>query len=112
MAKRIGCLNLALVPVPSSLPPLALHAGEGRDLLGQGVDFSDGVVTVICHIQGGAGDGQGHVIRLIELGVGAGPVVAPAAPSAGEGRDILGHGVDNADCVVLSICHVQGWCRR
>ena len=81
-------------------------AGEGRDLLGPGIDHADGVVILICHVQLGAGDSQAG--RSVEHGVGAGAVGGPrAALNAGEGRDLLRLGVDNADGVVTVICHVQ-----
>ena len=82
----------------------ALHAGEGRDFLGLGVDNADCVVKFICDVQLGAGDGQ--AVWHTELGDGAGAVGGPIA-SAGEGCDLLGLGVDNADCVVEFICDVQ-----
>ena len=83
-------------------PRAALHAGDGRDLLGIGVDNADGVVTTVCHIQLVAGDGQAPRIR--ELGVGAGAVGGPeAALHAGEGRDHCGPGVDHSDCFVTIV---------
>ena len=85
-------------------PVAALAAGERRDLLGLRVHNTDCVVTSICHIKLGAGDGQ--ALWSIELGVCAGAVGGTIA-SAGEGRDFLGPGVDNADCVVKFICDVQ-----
>ena len=77
----------------------ALHAGDGRDLVGIGIHNADGVVLLICHIQLVAGDGQ--AVRTIELGIGAGAVGGPGgALHAGEGRDHCGPGVDHSECVV------------
>ena len=87
-------------------PVAALHAGEGRDFLGLGVDNADCGVTTVCNVQLGAGDGQAG--RVDELGAGADAVFYPTdALDAGEGRDFLGIGVDNADCGVTKICHIQ-----
>ena len=84
----------------------ALLAGEGRDILRPGVDMTDGEVSAICHVQAGAGDSQAP--RSVEPGGGAGAVGGPAdALHAGEGRDLLRLGVDNADGVVKCICHIQ-----
>ena len=87
-------------------PGGALQAGDGRDIRGPGVDHSDGVVTGVCHVEAGAGDGQAR--RVPEPGVGAGVVVGPGgAAKAGEGRDRRGPGVDHSDGVVKVVCHVE-----
>ena len=86
--------------------PIA-SAGQGRDILGLGVDNADCVVKFICDVQLGAGDGQG--LWIVELGVGAGGVNQPIGIRiAGEVRD---HRISHWGARARSWSGSQGWTR-